>query len=87
MDPQTKIVLLCLTLMGLALVVGVLRVVGAWYDHHISRHDLVVQTKLQRYNYLKAIADREREAMAMEEEAASDSIILEDEAPELAKAA
>eukprot|EP00752_Nemacystus_decipiens_P016829 g15061.t1 len=87
MDPQAKIMLLCFSLLGLALVLGVLRVMGAWYEHHVSRHDLIVESKQRRYDYLKAVADREREVLAMEEEAAMESIIIEEDEPELAQAA
>ena len=87
MDEQTKITLLCLTLLGLTLVIGVLRVLGAWYDHHVTRHNLIVESKQRRYDYFKAIAEREREALAMEEEEAMDSIVIEEDEPVLAQAA
>lgn len=87
MDVQTKLMLICLGVLGFTLVFGVLRVTAAWFEHHVSRHDLIVESKLRRYNYLKAIADRDRELQAMEEEAATDSIIIEDDEPVLAQAA
>lgn len=87
MDVQTKLMLICLTLLGLSLVIGVLKVSGAWFDHHVRRHDLIAQSKQRRYDFLKAKYDREQEIMAMEEEAAMDSIIIEDDEPVLAQAA
>lgn len=87
MDPQTKVALLCLIALGLCFVTGVLRVIGTWYEHHVARHDLVVASKQRRYDYLKAVAERDRAIMAMEEEAMTDSIIIEDDEPALAQAA
>ena len=87
MDPKTKVMLFFLMLIGLAFTVGVLRVIGAWYAYHVKRHDLIVQSKRKRYDYFKAVADREREAMGMQESEALGSVIIEDEEPTLAQAA
>lgn len=87
MSFETKLMLICLTALAAIFVYGVLRVVSAWYENNISRHDLIVESKRRRYEYLKAITDRERELMALEEQASAESIIIEDEEPELAQAA
>lgn len=87
MDPKTNVVLICLILLGFALVLGVLRVLGAWYEYHITRHNLIVASKQRRYDYLKALAERDRELMALEGDEATGSIIIEDDEPALAQAA
>lgn len=87
MDVQTKLMLICLTLFGLALVYGVLKVSASWFEHHVSRHNLIVKSKQRRYDYLKAKHDRDQELLAMEEEAALESVIIEDDEPVLAQAA
>ena len=84
MPLETKLMLFCLIALAMGLVFGVLKVAGAWYEHHVSRHDLVVESKRRRIAYLKALAEREREL----EEAENESIsIEEDDEPELAQAA
>ncbi|MEM9347067.1 MAG: hypothetical protein AAGB26_10665 [Planctomycetota bacterium] len=87
MTVETKLVLICLTLLAAAFVIGVLKVVGAWVEHHTSRHDLIVESKRKRIEYLRAVADRERELMALQEAEAEESIIIEDDEPQLAQAA
>lgn len=87
MDVQTKLMLLCMAALAFVLVIGVLRVIGAWYDHHVSRHDLIAESKQRRYDYLKAKHDRDRELEALQEQVAAESIIIEDDEPMLAQAA
>lgn len=87
MTVETKVMLICLTLLGLALVYGVLRVTGAWFEHHVARHDLIAESKRRRVEYLRALAERDREMMAMQEEEAEESVIIDSDGPELAQAA
>ena len=85
MPLETKLMLFCLIALAMGLVFGVLKVAGAWYEHHVSRHDLVVESKRRRIAYLKALAERELREL---EEAEHESIsIEEDDEPELAQAA
>ena len=87
MSVETKLMLTCLTALAALLVYGVLRVITAWYEHNIAKHDLIVNSKQRRYDYLKAIADRDRELMELEEQAIAGSVIIEDDETELAQAA
>ncbi|MEM6258523.1 MAG: hypothetical protein AAGI37_09455 [Planctomycetota bacterium] len=87
MTVETKLVLICLTLLAAAFVVGVLKVVGAWVEHHTSRHDLIVESKRRRVEYKRAVAEREREMIALQEAEAEESIIIEEDEPQLAQAA
>ena len=85
MPLETKLLLLCLGVLAFGFVLSVTRVLGAWAEHHISRHDLIVESKQRRYDYLKAIYDRDQELMALEAEgeAENETVIIEepDEAP------
>ncbi|MFK7789592.1 MAG: hypothetical protein AB8C95_08910 [Phycisphaeraceae bacterium] len=88
MPIETKLLLTCLVLIAAAFAYAVLRVTGAWYEHHVERHDLIAESKRRRFAYLKALADRDRELMAAEEAEASHSVIIEDDdEPVLAQAA
>ncbi len=82
MPTETKLLLTCLVILAAGLVYAVLRVSGAWYEHHVSRHDLVAESKRRRFAYLKAIADRDREMME-----AQGAVIIENDEPQLAQAA
>lgn len=86
MDVQTKLMLICLAVLGFTLVLGVLRVTAAWYEHHVSRHDLITESKQRRYDYLKAKHALERESLDIEDDAMS-SVIIDDDEPALAQAA
>ena len=86
MPLDTKLTLFCLIALAVGLVFGVLKVAGAWYEHHMSRHDLIVESKRRRIAYLKALAERERELRELEE-AEHESISIEEDEPELAQAA
>lgn len=77
----------CLLLLAAALVYAVLRVVGAWYDHHVSRHDLIAESKRRRLAYLKSLADRERELADAQAAESHQSVIIEDDELEYAEAA
>lgn len=79
MGIETKLLLACLLLLGTALVHAVLRVSGAWYEHHVTRHDLVAESKRRRYEYLKALADRDRALMEAEEAEHQATVTLEEE--------
>lgn len=84
---ETKLMIFCLLALGAALVYGVLKMSSAWYEHHISRHDLVAESKRRRFAYLKAIADRDRQMLEMRAAELQDSVIIEDDEPQLAQAA
>ncbi|MBX2851161.1 MAG: hypothetical protein KTR15_05390 [Phycisphaeraceae bacterium] len=81
---ETKLMMICLLALAAALVYGVLKVLGAWYEQSLARHDLVVESKRRRYAYFKALADREREIQGEEAES---SVIIEEDEPQLAQAA
>lgn len=76
MTLETKLLIGCLVLLAVALVYAVLKVSAAWFDHHISRHDLIAESKRRRFAYQKALADRDREIAEAE---AGGSVIVEDE--------
>ena len=87
MTVETKMLLTGLMLLGVVLVYGVLKVLGAWFEHHVARHDLVAESKRRRVEYLRALAERDREMIAAQEEEAHASVIIEDDEPMLAQAA
>lgn len=60
MSIETKLLLLAVAAIGYCLVLGVMRVLGAWCDHHLSRHDLIVESKRRRLEYRIALAERDR---------------------------
>jgi hypothetical protein len=76
MTLETKLLIGCLTLMAVALVYAVLKTCTAWYDHHIVRHDLIAESKRRRFEYQRAIAERDREIAEAE---AGGSVIIEEE--------
>ncbi|MGB0767742.1 MAG: hypothetical protein ACPGYV_08520 [Phycisphaeraceae bacterium] len=81
MSIETKLLLTCLGLLGFGLVLAVTRVLGAWTEHHVSRHNLIVESKQRRYDYLKAVYDRDQAisaAEAGEADDAYDSVIIEE---------
>ena len=84
---ETKLMIICLLALGTALVYGVLKVTSTWYEHHVSRHDLIAESKRRRFAYLKAVADREREMLAIHEAEAEESVLIEEQEPQLAQAA
>ena len=84
---ETKLMIICLLALGAALVYGVLKVTSAWYEHHVSRHDLIAESTRRRHAYLKAIADRERAMQEIEEAEAMQSVTIEEDQPQLAQAA
>jgi len=83
MPIETKLLLTCLVMFAVALAYAVLRVSGAWYAHHVERHDLIAESKRRRFAYLKAVADRDREMMQAQAAEVMGSVILEDDEPEL----
>lgn len=86
MPLETKLMLFCLIALAVGLVFGVLKVASAWYEHHVSRHDLIIESKRRRIAYLKALAERDRELRELEE-AENAPITIEEDEPELAQAA
>lgn len=84
---ETKLLVTCLVLFAAALVYAVLRVSGAWYEHHVTRHDLIAESTRRRLDYLKAIADRDRELAEAQAAEMQPSVIFEDEESQLAQAA
>ena len=87
MPIETKLLLTCLVMFAVAMAYAVLRVSGAWFEHHVERHDLIAESKRRRFAYLKALADRDRELMEAQEAGSPESVIIEDDEPELAQAA
>lgn len=63
MATDTKLMLLCALVMGGGMALCILRVLGAWVDHHVKRHDLIVESKRRRAAYLQALADRDKAEM------------------------
>lgn len=55
----TKLLALGLIATAGTLITVVLRVLGAWTDHHIRRHDLIAESKRRRLDYFRAIAERQ----------------------------
>ena len=79
MSIETKLFLTCMVLLAFAMIYAVLKVTGAWYDHHVSRHDLIAESKRRRFAYLRAVAERDRELAEVE---AGGSVVIEgDEEP------
>ena len=86
MPLETKLMLFCLIALAVGLVFGVLKVTGAWYEHHVSRHDLIAESKRRRNEYRRALAERDRELRELEE-AEHGPIPIEEDETELAQAA
>ena len=81
---ETKLLIACFAALAAALVFAVTRVLGAWSEHHIVRHDLIVESKRQRLAYYNAIAERQRAVDAENEDLYEDgsaSVIIEDNEP------
>ena len=79
MSIETKLLVTCIVLLASALIYAVLKVTGAWYDHHVSRHDLIAESKRRRYAYLRALAERDREIMEANAIEAEGSIVIDDD--------
>lgn len=60
---ETKLLLIGLGVIAAMLVLGVTRVLGAWSEHHIVRHDLVRASKSKRLAYFRSLAERDRQEM------------------------
>ncbi len=56
---ETKLLIGCFVMLAAGLVFAVTKVLGAWAEHHITRHDLVVESRRRRLEYFKAVAERE----------------------------
>ena len=87
MTPETKMLVLFFVAMIGLLIYAVGRIVSTWCDHHISRHDLIVESKRRRLDYLRAVAEREQELHAEEAEGNASVMIEPAEPEELAQAA
>lgn len=87
MPSETKLLVTCLVFIAAAFVYAVLRVSGSWYERHIEKHDLIAESKRRRFAYLKALAERDRELIEVEEAQAMQSVIIEDDEPQRAQAA
>lgn len=87
MTMEAKLLMTCLVLLAVALVYAVLKVSGAWHDHHVARHDLIAESKRRRFEYLRALAERDRKLSEAAEAEAQQSVIIEDDEPALAQAA
>jgi len=53
-----KLLLLAGVLVIYFLVTAILRTLGAWSNHHVSRHNLIVEAKRQRQAYFDVVAER-----------------------------
>ena len=59
MDLSTKLLAVgVIASLGIFVAV-VLRVLGAWSNYHIRRHDLIVESKRRRLEYFRAVAERQ----------------------------
>lgn len=79
MPLETKVLLACFVVIAAGLVLAVTRVLGAWADHHISRHDLIVESKRRRLEYFNAVAERENAFDSDQQQDGNDSVIIEDD--------
>ena len=87
MSLETKLMIGCFVALAAALVLAVTKVLGAWTDHHVSRHDLIVESRRRRLAYFNAVAERMIEAVG-EGTDENDTVIIEDDDQEdYAKAA
>jgi hypothetical protein len=89
MPVETKLLLALSVAAAAGLVIAVMRVLGAWADHHISRHDLIVESKRRRLEYYQAVAERQNAMNQAIEDEGHGNVIIEDdehadEAPRLA---
>lgn len=84
---ETKLLIACFVVLAAAFVWAVMKVLGAWADHHISRHDLIVESRRMRLAYFNSVAERQAALEAKDEDDPEhSSVIIEepDEAPALA---
>ena len=79
MQPETKILFLCLATLAACLVLAITKVLGAWADHHITRHDLVVESKQKRLDYYNAVADMMHDAAQGDHSDGNATVIIEDD--------
>lgn len=87
MSTETKLMLAVAAVLVYALAYAFTRVLSAWSEHHLSRHDLIVASKQRRLDYLRAVAER-RQLEEAEEAEGNDTVIIDDDEPaELAQAA
>ena len=59
MDLPTKLIILGLIGSAGVFVTVTLRVLGAWSNYHIRRHDLIAESKRRRLEYFRAVAERQ----------------------------
>lgn len=79
MPLQTKLLIVFFVVLIAGLVTAVMRVLGAWADHHISRHDLIVESKRRRLEYFSAVAQRQDAMDDASERESHDSVIIDDD--------
>ncbi|MFN3168981.1 MAG: hypothetical protein ACE37H_18185 [Phycisphaeraceae bacterium] len=79
MAVETKLLIAFFVAVGAGLVIAVMRVLGAWADHHISRHDLVVESKRRRLEYFSAVAERQNALDTAAEAEEHGNVIIEGE--------
>ena len=84
MDLETRMLVICLTALAVGFVMGVTKVLGAWAEHHISRHDLIVESKQRRIAYFNAVAERRGELNGDEDFEDDGSVIIEEPTAEAA---
>jgi len=60
MPLETKLILMVAVALACTLAYAVLRVLCVWSEHHITRHDLIVESRRRRSKYFSAVAKRNR---------------------------
>lgn len=81
MTLETKLLIGCFVVLAYGMVLAISRVLGAWVDHHVTRHDLVVESKRRRLEYLRQLAEMDKQFEEEEGDEAGDVIIEQDELP------
>lgn len=89
MSLETKLLLIVMCILAFSLVMAVGRVLAAWAEHHLARHDLIVASKQKRLDYLRSLAEREKAEQngVLEDDETGNVIIEADEPANLAQAA
>lgn len=74
MPLETKLLVVICVALATCLILAVTRVLGTWANHHISRHDLIVQSTRRRVAYYQAMAQRMNDVGGV---GAQDSVIID----------
>lgn len=79
MSLETKLLIGFCIALAAGLVLAVTRVLGAWAEHHITRHDLVAESKRRRLAYFQSVADRQAGISPDDPADEQSNIIIEDD--------